>query len=373
MIRLFFLTAFLMTAAFAEISYAFPEMVRHGYPHCTACHVNLTGGGLLNEYGRSLSAEIISQKTLFGHTPNEGDEKFLNGLAELPEGYLVGGDIRLLQTFIEDATTSRGRFMIMQAQLDFSAQLKNWFRAFVSIGRTEPRKQDPVAGDFVYIPQAGIEITVSPEDAPARSTLRIGKFMPAYGILFQEHTLAPRRFLDFQPGQERMAAEIAMTSENYSVIATAISAQTSINQNIEENGGTIQLAKSFGSSSKWGLNYYQTNRRKIAGLFGHIAFSEKVYGLLQLDQPVAANGDLGLVEAFKLGYEVHQGLHFVGIQEFANLDVRQANPKFEAFSIGTQWFPRAHWDLYGILRKERNTSNGNDFQDQVWLLGHYYL
>ncbi len=352
---------------------AFPEMFRHGYTHCTACHTNITGGGLLNEYGRSLSAEIISQKTLFGRSSAEGDEKYLSGLVDLPEGYLFGGDIRLLQTFVENKSASRGRFLIMQLALDFSVQVKSWARAFVSVGRVEPRKPEPTASDFITSPQHGVEFMLSPPDADERTTLRVGKFMPVYGILFQEHTAVTRRFLELQPGQERVAAELAWTSENYAVIATGIGAQTSFNTNIPETGGILQVSSAVGTTSKVGLNFYQTNRRKILGFFSQIAFSENIYGLLEVDQPTAPNGDQGLIEVFKLGYEWHQGLHFVGIQEFANLDIKESNPKFEAFSVGTQWFPRVHWDLYGLYRKERNTLNGNDFDDQVWLIGHYYL
>lgn len=368
--RIFFL---FLASLVSYQAFAFPEMVRHGYTQCTACHASPTGGGLLNEYGRSLSSEILSQKSLFGNSAREGDEKFLNGLASLPEGYLFGGDIRLLQVFVENKSASRGRFIIMQLALDFSVQMKSWARFFVSVGRQESRKPEPVASDFIYSPQAGLEFLLSPEDALYRTTLRAGKFMPAYGILFQEHSLVTRKNLDFQPGQERLAAELSWSNENYSVIATGIAGQTSFNVNIPEKGAALQLSTSVGNSSKFGLNYYETDRKKVYGLFSHISFSEKIYGLLEVDQPIAKNQDKGLIEVFKLGYELHQGLHFVGIQEFANLNVQESNPKFEAFSIGTQWFPRVHWDLYGLIRKERNTLNGDDFEDQAWLIGHYYL
>ena len=39
---------------------AFPEMVRHGYTNCTACHVAANGGGILTPYGSTLSEEVLS-------------------------------------------------------------------------------------------------------------------------------------------------------------------------------------------------------------------------------------------------------------------------------------------------------------------------
>lgn len=365
------LLVFSMTLS-CHLARAFPEMVRHGYTHCTACHTSINGGGLLNEYGRSLSGELLSQKVLFGKAVQEGDEKIF-GLFDLPEGQLIGGDIRLLQTFVEDKASQRGRFIIMQVALEYSVQITSWFRSFVSVARMEPRKPEPSPSDFVTSPNHGFEFLLTHPESSQRATLKLGKFIPSYGIQFQEHTIATRKYFDFQPGQERVAAEFAWTNENYSVVATSILAQTNFNTNVAEKGGALQLTTSVGEKSKFGINYYQTDLRKILGLLSHISFSERVYGLLEVNQPIALNGDRGLVEVFKLGYEHQQGLHFVGIQEFANLNTENSNPKFEAFSVGSQWFPRPHWDFYGLYRKERNTVSGNDFNDQIWLIGHYYL
>ena len=38
---------------------AFAQNAVHGYPACIACHVSPNGGGLLTDYGRSLSRYIL--------------------------------------------------------------------------------------------------------------------------------------------------------------------------------------------------------------------------------------------------------------------------------------------------------------------------
>jgi len=370
---------FISTLAFKTLAY--PEMVRHGYMNCTACHTSVVGGQMLNAYGRSLSRELLSQKSLFGKPSAEGDEKFLNGLIETPDWLELGGDIRLLQTFTESKVASKGRFMIMQVELNSLARISDQVSSFFSIGRLEPRKEDPIAKDFVYFPRWGIDWRLSPSDQTEQMNLRVGRFMPAYGIQFAEHVFVTRTLLDFGPGQERFAGELSWLNDQTSVIATLITGQASGNQNKFEQGGVLQASTAVGEKSKVGLNYYHTRReindsrydRIIFGGFAYMGFSKDWYGLLEVDQPKGADQKLGLVETFKLGNEISQGLHIFVTHEFANLNVDQADPKYEAYGVGSQWFPRPHWDLYGAYRKERNTGAGNDFQDVLWLIGHYYL
>ena len=44
---------------------AFPEMIRHGYINCNACHVSPAGGGLLTAYGRTISKELLSRPAIW--------------------------------------------------------------------------------------------------------------------------------------------------------------------------------------------------------------------------------------------------------------------------------------------------------------------
>jgi hypothetical protein len=372
----------ILAALFSLRAWAFPEMTRHGYTHCITCHTSMSGGNLLTEYGRSLSRELLSQQTLAGKPSPEGDELFAYGLVQTPKWLTMGGDIRTLQLFVESKQASRGRFFIMQVDLDASAQVNDRFRVFGSIGRIEPRVTDAVAEDFVASPRHGVEYMFTEPEADDRVTLRAGRFMPAFGIQFAEHTLATRRLLDFNPAQERYAAELAWSNERSSVIATGILAQLDGKKTLDENGGIIQVATQVREKSKAGFNYYRSERdaatggkytREIYGAFAHIGFDDHWYGLLEVDRPRSAAGKWGLVEVFKLGYEVHQGWHLLGVQEYANLDLEKSNPKFESYGIGTQWFPRPHWDFYALYRRERDTAIGNDFSDVVWLIGHFYL
>jgi hypothetical protein len=371
-------------------AFAFPEMTRHNYLHCSACHTSAVGGNQLNEYGRGLSRELLSQKSLFGTEAREGDDSFGNGLVKLPPWLSLQSDIRLLQLFSESKEASRGRFLIMQVDVDASAQFDRW-RIFGSVGRIEPRASEAEAKDFVTSPRHGVEFRASGEDSEHRLTFRLGRFMPAYGIAFAEHTFVTRSLLDFNPAQERYGLETAWNNGWGSVIATGIASQLSGNDSIKEKGAAVQAAVGVREKSKLGVSYYKTRKetaglkydREIFGIFAHISFSDKWYGLFEADRPERSDKKWGLVEIFKLGYEIHQGLHLIGVQEFANLNTEQSAHKFQAVSLGAQWFPRPHWDLYGLYRRQRGavartsaeeSQAAKDLeQDVVWLIGHYYF
>lgn len=373
----------IFAALFGLRAEAFPDLVRHGYLQCITCHVSVTGGNLINPYGRSISKELLSQPTLGGKAAAEGDEEVLYGLAPGPEWLQYGGDVRILQSFIESKQASKGRFFIMQVDLDAAATvIADRLKVVLSVGRIEPRVQEATAPDFVSSPRHWVELILSAPEADDRWAFRLGRFMPAFGIGFAEHTFVSRGLLGFGPGQERYAGELSLITENYQVIATGILSQASGNQIQHEQGGILQAATAIGSNSKLGLNYYQTKQktpaglefdRKIYGAFAHISFTKEWYGLWDLARPKGADEKWGLVSTFKLGHEIRQGLHLLGVHEFANMNVDQADPRFEAYSVGAQWFPRPHLDFLGYYRKERNSALDNSFSDAVWLIGHFYL
>jgi hypothetical protein len=93
---------------------AFPENIRFGYNNCGACHVNPTGGGVLNAYGRKTSSEII---TTWG---SEKEAEFLHGAVEIPQSLNIGGDIRFLSLKRDNRVTESNVGFPMQADVELA-------------------------------------------------------------------------------------------------------------------------------------------------------------------------------------------------------------------------------------------------------------
>lgn len=367
---------------FAVKVYAYPEFIRHGYSQCITCHESVTGGSLISPYGRTLSKELLSQSTLAGKSSSESFEQAGFGLVNTPEWLRFGGDVRLLQSFVESPQVSQGRFLIMQVDLDFVAQLNSRIKTMISVGRIETRKAEASAQDFVSSPRHWLEYLITDPEAENRMAVRIGRFFPAYGVAFAEHTFSSRSWLGFGPGQEKNIFEFSWIDKSFEIYISRILAKAMGNQILHEEGWIVQIAKQFGETSKVGLNFLQAETQdfsltnydqKFQGLFAHIGFTKNFYGLFDFNQIYGSQKTWGVVLTSKFGYELWQGFHLLGVHEFANRNAQQADPRFEGYSVGAQWFPREHFDLLAYYRKERESSVSDQFQDSVWLIAHLYL
>ena len=140
------MSAIFLLLLFSPTAHAFPEFVRHGYTNCITCHASPTGGGILTEYGRAISKELLSRGSWFFENRMDlpavdtHEEQALNGSVSLPRGISLGGDARALQLISDDSKATRGRFVFMQADLE--AALSDGKRITVdgTIGRAEPAK-----------------------------------------------------------------------------------------------------------------------------------------------------------------------------------------------------------------------------------------
>jgi hypothetical protein len=112
-----------------KLTYAFPEMIRHGYAHCATCHFNPAGGSTLTPYGRSLSNEVLSrwsykgEERLFHAALSQNSSQWIQG--EKESGLILGGDMRYVQVHQENASIRRRKAFLMQADLEVGAKWKD--------------------------------------------------------------------------------------------------------------------------------------------------------------------------------------------------------------------------------------------------------
>lgn len=380
--------ALLILLLFPRTAHAFPEMVRHGYSNCVTCHASPTGGGILTEYGRAISKEVLSNGRFFFEgamdlkAPLENkDEQPLGGTLPLPKGLSVGADVRALQLIVDNKRQTMGRSILMQADLELAYSDGKRFVVDGTIGRAEPGKKAQFANDFLISRRHWVLIKMGPPEELENFQLRFGRFFPAYGINIAEHNYYTRKLNGFDQAQETYNAEFSFIAGDWAGAATGIFGRPDKEDRSKETGGALQLSRALGGVHRVGLNYFQgkdssrgaASVRTIAGAFGLLGFSPKVYSLAEVNMTHDQVKRSGMNDFVKVAYEPWQGVHFFFTQQYAVPSFQAKAKWIDSYTLGLQYFPRVHWDFQMSAGRERNTSVSPDFSTVLMFLAHYYL
>ena len=201
--------SFMLAGWAAGPASAEPTFLSKQYPRCTACHYSAAGGGLLTPYGRSLSREEIST---FGRQATSGvpaagtttgEEGFLFGALGSESPLQLGLDVRPSHLDIDvPGRTIADRNFLMNLDLQAAWRQDRW-TAYGAIGRA------PGSGDgepVSYEHWVAYQVTDG-------VTVRGGRFLPAYGVRFADHTSFTRERLDLAQDDQVYGVEVGVSTD----------------------------------------------------------------------------------------------------------------------------------------------------------------
>ena len=204
----------LVSAAFGGVwsarpASAEPTFLSKQYPRCTACHYSASGGGLLTPYGRSLSREEISTfgRQGAGGIPaagaTRGEEGFLFGALSSESPLQLGLDVRPSHLDVDlPGRAIADRNFLMNLDLQAAWRRDRW-TAYGTVGRSPTRG----GGDLVsYEHWVAWQVT----DAVS---VRGGRFLPAYGVRFADHTSFTRARLDLAQDDQVYGIELGVSTD----------------------------------------------------------------------------------------------------------------------------------------------------------------
>jgi hypothetical protein len=351
-------------------AFAYPELVRHGYTNCTACHLSPSGGGVLTSYGRELSKEILSTWA------RDGEQSFAYGALTPDEKIVLGVFVRGVQAHRETEVKSEGRFILMQADAEAAYNSEKWAIAG-TIGRQEIRSGLNSEGRFFSRRHYAL---YRPSD---NWSIRAGKFLRSFGLNDPNHNAYVRRELNFGFDTETYNAELAFLGESWTSYLTYIDGSLVGDRYVplKEKGAAWSLSYFFLEKEKVGLSVYRgeddSNKRWVAGPWWILSFPPKFFLLSEIDfqeRTVKATGKTqrGFVTTHRLGYEWVQGfIPFVSFDK-KYLDRNDPTSEQNAYGLGIQFFPRPHWEIVASWQKEKLVQ-ANKNSDLLWLMLHFYL
>lgn len=350
-------------------SRAFTEMISHGYVSCTSCHASPIGGGALTDYGRELSRAMLSTWGL-----SKKDQYFLHGAfadVKKPKSiYAFGGDYRGVQIHQENKFIEFGEYIHMQADVEAVIQAFDFQAAFAA-GRVE--RTDGVGPE--------IRKAYLMKKIGKKHVLRAGYFRPRYGLNIPDHNTLIKDTLGFGLDSEGYALEYSWITKKWGSTLTAQLPNNHIEKSIREDRllGTLTYAfnKYFQVGLNGGLAESDTGKRQVVGLHSRARLFKNIYSLFEADlnfsYPDNENLERGAVAYWRLGYEVYQGIHLLGLHEWSRSDTTEVSSQRYSYGLGLTWYPIPHIELHAAWNKVQIKSMGDDWGDAAWLMVHYYL
>lgn len=346
-----------------SLSWAFPEMVRHGYVNCIACHVSPNGGGVLTPYGRELSRELLST------TGTERESKWAY-LVKTPSWLDLGGDYRVLRLYQNTPSFTDQRTIQMQADLEASLNYKNQLYLVGTAGYANVTNPTFISRRY-YLDYRPVD----------QLSFRVGKFLYAYGINTPDHTVSVKRDLQINDeGTESYNFEAAWIGENTNLYLTGILGRPDAPELHAEKGVAISPSLAVTENSRIGASYLHASSdlesRDVVGPNAILGFTPQFYLLAELDlrfqsSPSSPDTTSGFVDYMKLGYEFFRGFHGYLTQElmrpnFANLDGLK-----KTYGIGILFYPRPHFELEATW--DIQVIQGiNGYSNLAYLMFHFY-
>ena len=201
----FVLLSVSMVGSIAGPAAAEPMFLSKQYPRCTACHYSASGGGLLTPYGRSLSREEIStfgRRDPAAEASARAEEEFLLGFGAIGSDrpLQLGVDVRPSRLQVEVAGRELpDRNLLMNLDLQAAWRAGEW-TAYGTAGRR------PGGGFVSYEHWIARQIS-------DRVNVRGGRFLPAYGVRFADHTALSRRRLGLGEDDQVYGVEVGLSSD----------------------------------------------------------------------------------------------------------------------------------------------------------------
>jgi hypothetical protein len=364
--------AVLGLAAVASHAAAEPIFLSRQYTRCTNCHYSPTGGGLLTPYGRSLSREELSTfGASHGAASPSREQDFLFGALGKGLGPVsVGIELMPAHLSVDAPGYSSSRDFLMNAALTAALQYRKW-TFYGQVGR-QPRGDETRVTSFehwvLYQSDKGVGV-------------RVGRFLPAYGVHLADHTATTRATLGFDNEDQIYGAELSYKSDRQLVQVAAGPGRAESLVSDQEQG-------SFTATGRWQFDLRPRTVLVASGVFRDATDLEPRSGATGLALGYAPGSRVTLwTEAdvrFREGSagepsysllalaacEVFRG---VWLELSPQLLTQFGDASLGVFriNVGLNLLPRTHWNVVVSFYNDRDRASGISAQTFLAQL-HFY-
>lgn len=371
-----FLLLILLLAGSVE---ALPKFATRQGAKCQSCHINPTGKGMRSTFGSTYGREELTMTTYKEETDIEDYSPALNDF------FTVGMDYRTLFYYREQNSTSS--FFQMQGDLYLDLRLNRKFRIYFDKG--------------LY---SGFEAFGLAKVLPLDGYVKVGNFIPAYGLKMDDHNLLIRSGtffplnpaiasypsgLGFGQGGEDTGIELGFNPSIFTVniglfngrkgglTGTAGTKNKAVVIRADANVQTDLINFNVGASLYNLPTPGGPGKTQITGAFGVLSLANNLtlqgeYDIISTHHPVLNKTVSGNIIYGELNYLLFSGVDLKFGYEFYDPNLKLKDGSITRWTIGAELFPLTGVEVRPLYRinQEKPTDLLNN---ELHVLFHFYL
>lgn len=356
--------------------FGYTQFIGHSYTSCLNCHFNPSGGGPLNDYGRVVSATLISSGTFYSKEKNEEEIAYSSGfLFRKPK-----------QNFFRSQINYRG-FQVVQNPGSSTAEQKRWInmqadaRAIFKFGEGD---RFVAVANYGYAPLPESFDEDEPEWRSRehyvgfRVTPKFGVYAglmdKVFGIKVIEHIAFSRQAPEVMQNDQTHGVLLHYLGDQWELFGHGFAGNLTQDDDLRMKGGSISIERTafdihrFGASLMTSRNEYQ----ELLSYSTHGRFNLKDGSAILAEvgqvQRKSENGSddrtqrYGLLQTY---LRPVRGLYFLSNIEYFKRDIENSDYTVR-WGPGLQYFPVQRLELRFDAYNTRNFSPDSSSKDS-WM------
>lgn len=383
-IRSTLLFAFLWIGT-CEFANAYPSFIGYGYTSCLVCHYNPAGRGPLTDYGRALSATMISAKPFF--SPNASDDS-------LGESSGFFGSPDNLPDWVRPSIFYRGMYLVTGLETDQSK--KRWINMQAEGALTLKFMDDRL----ILTGTAGFNPPATTPGAAKESTLvtrehylgyrftesmgiYIGLMDPAYGIRIPDHTAYSRTKALIDKNDQVHGALFHFGQAKWEFALHAFAGNLIQASKLRQKGGSFVAEYEPHEKLRFGFSGWSTTgtyrNRQMFAVHSRIGFQKGSSLLFETgiikEKPKTEDAKMGHYLLAQTASGIARGTHILFTFESYTEAYNQSSARYYRAGPSLQYFPfhRLEWRTDFLATRATGQSAVNPDSLTFMTQFHFYL
>lgn len=359
------LSALLLLALAVHAADALPRFAARTGEKCQSCHVNPSGGGMRQAFGAAYGRETLPVPTW------SEDYEIEDFSAAITNFVGVGADLRTVFLWEQrPGGSSANTFAQMQGDLYLNLRVAKKISIYLDKGLYDGFEAFGLAGVL-----------------PANGHVKVGRFVPNYGLRLDDHHAFIRQATGLSPESgrpERTGLEMGVSPGKSAVTAGVYNSRESGGFGVGSQKALLGRAEGLFELQDdlvlgLGANVYTAKsatgeRRTFLGAFGMAGLGDVALtgeaDLLRRDS--AGLRVDGLVTYLEAGYVLTPGVDVKAGYEFLDPDIDLKNGSTSRINVGLEFFPLPGVELRPVYRFVLEDP-GDEANDEFQFLIHLYL